>query len=90
MCDVRFSFLTRPLCTQGKSVAMYCLEGFSLLLHTALVRWERGDGFLTAVNPSLDGSTSPSERTHYFIRHLQVVQCLSLSLCAKLSHNIVD
>ncbi len=57
---------------QGKSVALYCLEGFSQLLHTAIVRWERGGKFLAAVNPSLDQTTGDNEKTHYFIKHLQV------------------
>ncbi|XP_064381889.1 Fanconi anemia group I protein-like isoform X2 [Halichondria panicea] len=58
---------------KGKSVALYCLEGFSQLLHTAIVRWERGGAFLAAVNPSLNQTTGDNEKTHYFIRHLQRV-----------------
>ena len=79
-------FVYLPL--QGRPLAVLCLQGFSDLLLTAVVRWDETDTFLTAVNPSIEDSeeASTAERIHFFIRHFQVRSiCISLSLNNKLT-----
>lgn len=74
--------------SQGKSVPVLCLEGLSELLQTVVTRYhgkEPLDGqgptstallsFLTALNPSVDGSSGLGDRIHHFIRQLQVCGC---------------